>query len=288
MKSFNKKITMVIKTVLTLLVSYGLVTPIMAAYTTNVNLGDAKSFAVLGGSAVTSTGTTVLAGTGGNNAGVYPGTSLTETPLISMEGGTKYLASEVQVNNAQVALTAAYLDAAGRTPTTTIPTQLGGTTLISGVYSSTAGTFEITGTLVLDAENDPTAVFIFQMATTLTTANNSKIELVNGADACHIYWQVGSSATLGTDSHLEGHVLALTSITATTGATINGSLLAREGAVTLDTNTITNNICNEAPVDTTTPSPLPNTASPFEFIILMGAALVIAGVGGLLLKKKDE
>lgn len=260
----------------------------MAAYTTNVNLGDAKSFAVLGGSAVTSTGTTVLAGTGGNNAGVYPGTSLTETPLISMEGGTKYLASEVQVTNAQVALTAAYLDAAGRTPTTTIPTQLGGTTLISGVYSSTAGTFEITGTLVLDAENDPTAVFIFQMASTLTTANNSKIELVNGADACNIFWQVGSSATLGTDSHLEGHVLALTSITATTGATINGSLLAREGAVTLDTNTITNNLCNEAPVDTTTPSPLPNTASPFEFIILMGAALVIAGVGGLLLKKKDE
>ena len=143
MKRSNKT-SLVIKTVLTLIVSYALITPIMAAYTTNVNLGDAKSFAVLGGSAVTSTGTTVLAGTGGNNAGVYPGTSLTETPLISMEGGTKYLASEVQVTNAQVALTAAYLDAAGRTPTTTIPTQLGGTTLISGVYSSTAGTFEIT------------------------------------------------------------------------------------------------------------------------------------------------
>jgi hypothetical protein len=284
MKRSKNKITLVIKTVLTLLVSYTLLTPIMAAYSTNINLGDAKSFAVLGGSAVTNTGPTVLKGTAGNNAGVYPGTSLTESTLISMEGGTKYLASESQVSNAQTALTAAYLDAAGRTPTTTIPTELGGTTLISGVYSSTAGTFGITGTLILDAQNDPTSVFIFQMESTLTTANNSNIQLVNGADACNIYWQVGSSATLGTNSHLEGHVLALASITATTGATINGSLLARDGAVTLDTNTITNNLCDE----TTTPSPLPETASPLEFIILMGGVLVIAGVAGLILKKNND
>ncbi|MBS3991030.1 MAG: DUF3494 domain-containing protein [Erysipelothrix sp.] len=284
MKKSKSKITMVIKTVLTLLVSYTLLTPIMAAYTTNIDLGDATSFAVLGGSAVTSTGPTVLKGTAGNNVGVYPGTSLTEVTLISMTGGTRYHASESQVSIAQTALTAAYLDAAGRTPSTVIPTELGNTTLVAGVYTSTAGTFGITGTLILDGKNDSTSVFIFQMESTLVTANNSMVQLINGADYCNIFWQVGSSATLGTNSHLGGHILALESITATTGAIVHGSLLARDGAVTLDSNTITNNLCNE----TTTPSPLPNTASPLEFIILMGGVLVIAGVAGLILKKKDE
>lgn len=284
MKTPKNKMSLVIKTVLVLLVSYGLLTPIAAAYTTRIDLGNAESFAVLGGSAVTSTGTTVVKGTAGNNVGVFPGTSLTESTLISMAGGTKYFASETQVSNAQTALTAAYLDAAGRTPSTIIPTELGNTTLVAGVYTSTAGTFGITGTLVLDGKNDPTSVFIFKIGSTLTTANNSKVELINGADACNIFWQVGSSATLGTSSHLAGHVLALESITATTGAIIHGSLLARDGAVTLDTNTITNNLCNEA----TTPSPLPNTASPLELAMLMGGVLMIAGVAGLILKKKYE
>ena len=283
------KFSLLIKITLVLLVSNTLFIPIMANYSTSIDLGNAKSFAVIGGSAVTNTGPTVLKGTAGNNVGVYPGTSLTENTLISMEGGTKYLSSEIEVNNAQVDLTAAYLDAAGRTPTTIIPTELGGATLISGVYNSADGTFGITGTLILDAQNDPTSVFIFQMESTLITASNSKVELINGARACNIFWQVGSSATLGTNSHLEGHVLALASITATTGAIVNGSLLARNGAVTLDTNTISNNLCEETlPVDTTTPSPLPDTASPLELILLMGGVLVFIGVAGAILKKSYE
>jgi len=117
--------------------------------------------------------------------------------------------------------------------------ELGGTTKTAGVYNSPAGTFGITGTLTLDAQGDPSAVFIFQAASTLITAAASGVTLINGAQASNVFWVVGSSATLGTNSTLRGTVLALTSITVTTGTSIDGRALARNGAVTLDTNTIT-------------------------------------------------
>ena len=107
------------------------------------------------------------------------------------------------------------------------------------MYSLAAGTFGITGTLDLDAQGDPNAVFFFQAASTLITASASNVVLVNGAQAANVFWVVGSSATLGTNSTLQGSILALTSITVTTGTTIDGRALARNGAVTLDTNTIT-------------------------------------------------
>ena len=107
------------------------------------------------------------------------------------------------------------------------------------MYDSPAGTFGITGTLTLDAQGDPNAIFIFQAASTLITASASNVVLVNGAQASNVFWVVGSSATLGTYSALQGSILALTSITVTTGATLNGRALARNGAVTLDTDTIT-------------------------------------------------
>jgi len=110
--------------------------------------------------------------------------------------------------------------------------------------------------LTLDAENDPDAVFIFQAGSTLTSASSARIALVNGADACNVFWQVGSSATFGTDTVFVGHVLALTSITANTRATFEGQLLAQNGAVTLDTNTITNNLC-----ETVTPSATPTSSA---------------------------
>jgi hypothetical protein len=113
-----------------------------------------------------------------------------------------------------------------------------GRTLNAGVYSS-ASSLALSGTLTLDGQGDPEAVFIFQMGSTLTTASASHVTLINGAQASHVFWQVGSSATLGTGSSIAGTIMALASITVTTGVTIEGRALALNGAVTLDTNTIT-------------------------------------------------
>jgi hypothetical protein len=140
---------------------------------------------------------------------------------------------------AEADLLTAYTDAAGRAAAT-VGTELGGTTLTSGVYNSADGTFGITGTLTLDGQNDPNAVFIFQTATTLVTASSSKVILINGAKSSQIYWKVGSSATLGTYSYFAGNILALTAITANTNAVVNGRLLALGAAITTDGNTATN------------------------------------------------
>jgi type VI secretion system secreted protein VgrG len=179
--------------------------------------------------------------------------------------GVKYteVAADPVVVGAKDDLVTAYDDAAGRTPAITVPTELGGSTLTEGVYRSTSGGLGITGTLILDAQDDPEAVWIFQSDSTLITASGSKVELINGADACNVFWQVTSSATLGTSSTFVGTVLALTSITATTSATVEGRLLARNGAVTLDTNTFVNNLCAVVPTPTPTPTPTETaTATP--------------------------
>lgn len=135
--------------------------------------------------------------------------------------GTVYTADAVAVQ-AQNDLTSAYNNAATQPVTATIGTELGGTTETPGVYNSAAGTFGITGTLTLDAQGNPNAVFIFQAASTLITASASNVVLVNGAQASNVFWVVGSSATLGTSSTLQGNILALASITVTTGTTIDG------------------------------------------------------------------
>jgi hypothetical protein len=204
-----------------------------SAATVPVPLGTAANFAVLAGSTVTNTGPTIISG----DLGLSPGTSVTGFPPGQVNG-TIHAADSVALQ-AQTDLTAAYNNAAARPVTATVPVELGGTTKSPGVYNSPAGTFGITGTLTLDAQGDPNAVFIFQAASTLITAAASNVTLVNGAQASNVFWVVGSSATLGTNSTLQGTVLALTSITITTGASIDGRALARNGAVTLDTNTIT-------------------------------------------------
>lgn len=218
-------------------------------------LGTTTTFAVLGGSTVTNTGTSVLTG----DLGVWPGLAITGFPPGNVTGTTH--AGDAVAQQAQTDLTAAYNNLAGQACGTVLTGQdLGGMTLAPGVYCfSTAA--QLTGTLTLDAQGDPGAIFIFQIGSTLTTASSSSVQLINGGSSCNVFWQVGSSATLGTTTTLAGSILALQSITLTTGATVSGQLLARNGAVTLDTGNV--GICIPAcPLITVNPATLPTGGQP--------------------------
>ena len=226
-----------------------------SASESRVLLGTTSTFVVLAGEGITNTGPTSASGTAGADFGSADTTSFTGEAQVTTTG-VKYTAVPIDpvVAQAKLDLVTAYDDAAGRTPFTTVPTELGGTTLTEGVYRSTSGGLGITGTLTLDGQDNPDAVWIFQSDSTLITATGSKVELINGADPCNVFWQVTSSATLGTGSTFVGTVLALTSISATTSATVEGRLLARNGAVTLDTNTFVNDVCVVVPTPTPTPT----------------------------------
>jgi len=212
-----------------------------SAVATPVPLGTATSFAVLAGSQVTNTGPSSITG----DLGVSPGTAITGFPPGTVMGA-QHSADAVALQ-AKSDLVTGYNNAAGQAPDVTYPTapdpvELGGRTLDPGVYKApiSAG---ITGTLTLDAHGDPNAVWVFQIGSTLTTASGSNVSLVNGASPCNVYWQIGSSATLGTNSAFVGTIMAQESITVTTGTTIAGRALARTGAVTLDNNTINRGTC---------------------------------------------
>ena len=254
-------------------------TTVVKAAQPTVNLGKSSSFAVLAYSTITNTGPTTISGTAGGDIGLFPGTSYTGDTSVTMSGSVHL--TDVLASQAKDALTAAYIDAAGRTAATVIPAELGGTTLIPGVYTSLDGSFQITGTLTLNAQGDSSAIFIFQTESTLKTATASDVQLIDGAESCHIFWQVGSSVTLETDSNFVGHVLAMVSITANTGAKIQGQLLARTGAVTLDTNTITNDVCLTAGL-------LPKTSTSLYGWLLTGIVLTLLGGLGLSIKKRYE
>jgi hypothetical protein len=163
-------------------------------------------------------------------------------------------AADAVASQAKGDLVTAYNDAAGRSSTATISADLAGRTLTPGVYTS-ASSLGLSGDLTLDARGDPNAVFVFQAGSTLTAGSASRVLLIGGAQPCNVFWQVGSSATIGTSSAFAGNILALTSISMTTGATLQGRALARNGAVTLDTNTITKATC--ATPATTPPSGIP-------------------------------
>ncbi len=201
-------------------------------------LGTTQSFAVLGGSAVTNTGSTVVTG----NLGVSPGTAVTGFPPGLVLGGTVEAANAAALQ-AQSDATVAYNALAGQACDHNLTGQdLGGLTLTPGTYCFSSSA-QLTGTLTLNAQGNPAAVFIFQIGSTLTTASNSSMVTVNGASSCSVYWQVGSSATLGTGTALKGSIIALTSITLTTGASLQGRALARNGAVTLDTSAVSAASC---------------------------------------------
>ena len=201
-----------------------------------VPLGTAGPFAVLAGAGVTNTGPTTLRG----DLGSYPTTTTTGTGTLTTTGVNH--GGDAVTQGAKRDLTTGYNTAAGEGPPHPVSADLAGRTLTAGVYRS-ASTLGLTGDLTLDAGGNPDAVFVFQAGSTLKTASASRVTLTNGAQACHVFWQVGSSATLGTASVFRGSILALTSISVTTGVTIDGRVLARNGAVTLDTDTITTPTC---------------------------------------------
>jgi len=228
-----------------LLVSLLAVGSLAGAATATVGLGTTASYSVLGGQTVTNTGPSTL----GGGVGVSPGTAITGFPPGTVGGATH--AGDAEAAQAQSDLVIAYDDAAGRAPTASIAGDLVGQTFTAGVYKST-GPIALGGTMTLDGQGDPNAVFIFQIADTLITASASRVSLINGAQACNVFWQVASSATLGTTSSFKGTIMALTSITVATGTVVEGRALARNGQVSLDNNTFTTPSCQTSPTSTTT------------------------------------
>ena len=211
-----------------------------------VPLGAVEDFGVLGASAVTNTGPSLVTGDLGispNAASSVTGFTFSTPPGPGQVTGTTHFADALAIA-AQVDATTAYNTLAGRPCDVTIPADLGGLTLPAGVYCS-ASTMGLTGTVTLDAQGDPDAVFIFQVGSALTTASGSTVQVINGGQSCNVFWQIGSSATLGTGTDFLGTIIALTSITMTTGATADGRVIARNGAVTLDNAAVS--VCALAP-----------------------------------------
>ena len=223
-------------------------------------LGTAPPYSVRAGSTVTNTGPTTLSG----SLGLSPGTAITGFPP-GRTGGSRH-AADADAGQAKSDLTIAYNDAAGRASNFGVAGDVVGRTFIPGVYTS-SGPLALSGTLTFDGQGNPASVFIVQIAKTLITATASRVVAVNGAQACHIFWQVGSSATLGTASTFQGTIMAAASISVTTSAHVKGRALARSGAVTLDNDVFTSPDCaNTTPpvaatATTTTVTGVPSSAT---------------------------
>jgi hypothetical protein len=225
----------------------------LAATPTTVNLGTAASASVLAGAGVTNSGSTILP----SDLDTYPSSAITGFPPgLVIAPGTEH-AGDAVAQQAQSDLTIAYNSAAAAPKTADVTgVDLGGHTLTEGVYNASSS-LALTGQLTLNG--GPSSVFIFQAGTTLVTASNSSILLTGGALACNVFWQVGSSATVGADTTFVGNILASMSISLDTGATVQGRALARTGSVTLLSNVFTNPGCNTTTPPTTAP---PTTAPP--------------------------
>ncbi|MEX1254908.1 MAG: ice-binding family protein [Dehalococcoidia bacterium] len=221
-----------------------------AGAATAPSLGSAQSFAVLGGTTVTNTGPTTITG----DLGVSPGSAITGQASITLTGAT-HTADAVALQ-AQNDVTVAY-DALTSEPCTETNLALSGATLTPGVYCYTSSA-QLTGTLTLNGAG----VYIFKTVSTLTTAVGSTVALIGGAQPCDVFWQIGSSADLFTDTTFVGNILALTSINLQNGTSIDGRALARNGAVTMDSNTVSNSSCVAGTTPTTTPAASTPGATP--------------------------
>jgi hypothetical protein len=201
-----------------------------------VPLGSAANFEILAGSTVTNTGPTIITG---GNLGLSPGTSVTGFPPGTLTPPAVMHVTDPTAAQAELDATNAYIYAAGLPNAAVLPGELSGLTFTPGLYK-TASTVKLSsGNVTLDGQGNVNAVFIFQIGSTLTTLGSTQVVLSGGAQAKNVFWQTGSSATLGTNSIFEGNILALESITLDTGATLLGRAIARNGAVTLDSNTVT-------------------------------------------------
>lgn len=233
------------------------VVPVAAQAATPVNLETVAPFVVLGGQEVTNSGPSVLNG----DLGVAPGTSLVGFGSPAVVNGATHNNDAVAAQ-AQADLTAAYDVAAGQpilAGDDLTGQNLGGQRLTAGAYEYTSGA-QLTGTLTLDAENDPNAQFVIKVGSQLTTASASRVELANDASPCNVFWQIGSSAVLGSTTSFQGNLMALTSISLNNGATVTGRVLARNGTVSLINNVLDNTACRTAstsPTPTPTPTPAP-------------------------------
>ena len=224
-----------------------------AAGPTTVGLGTAAAFAVLAGTPnVTNSGLSTITG----DLGIHPAAAVTGFPP-GIVNGTIHTADAVALQ-AKSDLTVAYLDAAGRPSTAVVAGgTLGGQTLVGGVYNAGGVTLDLTGTVTLDGQNDPSSVWIFQATSDLVTASSSTVAFINGAQPCNVFWQVTSSATLGSGSTFVGTILALTSIWMDSAVTLNGRALARNGQVTLINDTIAAPACAAAPAAAAAPAQAP-------------------------------
>jgi hypothetical protein len=211
-----------------------IVIPIQTTVQATVVIGSASTFAILAGSAVTSTGATNITG----DLGLSPGSSVGGFPP-GVLNGTKHV-DDTLAAQAQRAITSTYNDLAGRTCSdiVTLSGNIGGLTLTPGLYKSTSSLAVSSGDLTFDAKGNSNAIFIIQIASTLTTTSGRQVILAGGASAANIFWQVGSSATFGTTSVFKGTVITMQSITFDTGATLDGKALARTGGVTMAGNTV--------------------------------------------------
>lgn len=223
--------------------------PAQAASPPDVLLRTTTQFAVLASDGITNTGPTTLTG----DIGSAPTTSIADNGVITTTGVIRTGPDQV-VADAKADLLLAIGQASGAQPATVaIPADIGGQTLVGGTYKQ-ASSLGLTGTVILDGQNDPDSVFIIQVGQDFTTAPGASVTLTRGAQACHVYWQIGNSAVFDTTTSFKGNVLAYQDISAKTGAIFEGRLLTSDGAVTLDTNTVTLPAC--------TPVVTPSTSTP--------------------------
>jgi hypothetical protein len=238
-----------------------------SAATPSVGLGTAGNFSILAGTPdITNTGPTTV----NKDLGIHPATAVNGFPP-GIVAGTIHAGDSVAAQ-AKADLVSSYLNAAAR-PVTATHTALGGLTLVDGVYNAGGATLGLTGTLTLDGQNDPSSVWIFQATSDLVTASASQVLLTRGASACNVFWQVTSSATLGSNSTFVGTIMALTSITLASGVVVDGRTLARNGTVTLINDTFISSPCQAVITPPTqppftiapsaTPTPVPSAIATF-------------------------